>query len=54
MVETKKKAGKNGQVVAAAAAKEPALKGTFAAVLLLGGFLAMTWLAVFLLFLSRQ
>lgn len=34
--------------------KEPALNGTFAAVLLLGTFLAISWLAVFLLFLYRQ
>lgn len=34
--------------------EEPALKGTFVSVLLLGGFLAITWLAVFLLFMARQ
>nr|WP_270881608.1 cytochrome c oxidase subunit 2A [Paenibacillus aestuarii] len=42
------------QAVAAATDEQPVLKGTFAAVLLLGGFLAVTWFAVFLLFLSRQ
>lgn len=30
------------------------LRGTFAAVMLLGGFLAVTWIAVFILFMSRQ
>ncbi|WJH37386.1 cytochrome c oxidase subunit 2A [Paenibacillus aurantius] len=34
--------------------QEPALKGTFAAVLLLGGFLAASWVLVFLLFLYRN
>ncbi|MFD0698200.1 cytochrome c oxidase subunit 2A [Paenibacillus sp. GCM10027628] len=34
--------------------QEPALNGTFAAVMLLGTFLAASWLAVFILFLSRQ
>lgn len=29
------------------------LKGTFAAVLLLGGFIALTWLGVFMLFIHR-
>ncbi len=34
--------------------KEVSLKGTFVSVLLLGGFLALTWLLVFILFLSRK
>ncbi|NOU89730.1 cytochrome c oxidase subunit 2A [Paenibacillus sp. LMG 31460] len=34
--------------------QEPVLKGTFASVMLLGAFLAITWVAVFLLFLYRQ
>ncbi|MDD9266774.1 cytochrome c oxidase subunit 2A [Paenibacillus sp. GCM10023248] len=34
--------------------QEPALKGTFAAVMLLGAFLAISWVAVFILFLARQ
>ncbi|MEW9702193.1 cytochrome c oxidase subunit 2A [Paenibacillus sp. SI8] len=34
--------------------KEPALKGTFAAVMLLGAFLVISWVAVFVLFLVRQ
>ncbi|MNH98755.1 hypothetical protein D3C73_515020 [compost metagenome] len=34
--------------------EEPSLKGTFAAVMLLGGFLLISWLAVFILFLARQ
>ena len=34
--------------------KEPALNGTFAAVMLLGAFLVISWLAVFFLFISRQ
>ena len=29
------------------------LKGTFASVLILGGFLVLTWLGVFLLFINR-
>ncbi|MCA0147870.1 cytochrome c oxidase subunit 2A [Rossellomorea sp. DA94] len=34
--------------------KEPtSLKGTFTSVLFLGGFLILTWLGVFLLFLNR-
>ncbi|GIP39082.1 hypothetical protein J31TS4_23620 [Paenibacillus sp. J31TS4] len=33
---------------------ESSLKGTFAAVLLLGGFIILTWAGVFLLFLARQ
>jgi hypothetical protein len=34
--------------------EEPALKGTFASVLLLGAFIAVTWAGVFLLFISRN
>ncbi|WNR44229.1 cytochrome c oxidase subunit 2A [Paenibacillus roseipurpureus] len=34
--------------------QEPLLNGTFAAVLLLGLFLVVSWVAVFLLFMSRQ
>lgn len=34
--------------------EELALKGTFVSVMLLGGFLALTWLAVFILFVSRS
>ncbi|TVY09521.1 cytochrome c oxidase subunit 2A [Paenibacillus cremeus] len=34
--------------------QEPALKGTFASVLLLGAFVVVTWVAVFVLFLARQ
>lgn len=30
------------------------LKGTFASVLMLGGFIIVVWLAIFLLFLHRQ
>lgn len=33
---------------------EPSLKGTFASVLLLGLFLVISWVAVFILFLDRQ
>ncbi|WP_245954287.1 cytochrome c oxidase subunit 2A [Paenibacillus flagellatus] len=33
---------------------EPSLKGTFASVMLLGGFLLVTWLAVFALYLIRN
>jgi outer membrane lipoprotein SlyB len=33
---------------------EPGLKGTFAAVMLLGGFLIVSWLGVFILFLVRS
>jgi hypothetical protein len=35
-------------------AMEPSLKGTFAAVMLLGGFIAVSWALVFALFLSRN
>lgn len=34
--------------------KEPALRGTFASVMLLGAFIVVTWAAVFVLFLVRQ
>jgi hypothetical protein len=34
--------------------KEPALKGTFAAVMLLGAFIAISWIGVFVLFVSRN
>ncbi|WP_306438795.1 cytochrome c oxidase subunit 2A [Longirhabdus pacifica] len=34
--------------------EEVNLKGTFASVMLLGGFLIITWLAVFILFLVRN
>ncbi|GAX88510.1 cytochrome c oxidase subunit 2A [Effusibacillus lacus] len=34
--------------------KEPSLKGTFASVMLLGTFIALSWLGVFFLFLSRN
>ncbi|MFC5703895.1 cytochrome c oxidase subunit 2A [Cohnella faecalis] len=33
--------------------EEPSLKGTFVSVLLLAGFIVVTWLAVFFLFVSR-
>ncbi|MNW19103.1 hypothetical protein D3C71_2189450 [compost metagenome] len=33
---------------------EPSLKGTFASVLLLGLFLVVSWVAIFILFLARQ
>lgn len=32
---------------------EQSLKGTFVSVMLLGGFLALTWLGVFFLFITR-
>lgn len=34
--------------------KEPALKATFTAVMLLGGFIVASWALVFTLFLSRN
>jgi hypothetical protein len=34
--------------------KKVSLKGTFVSVMLLGGFLALTWLLVFILFISRN
>ncbi|MFC0212220.1 cytochrome c oxidase subunit 2A [Paenibacillus chartarius] len=34
--------------------KEPSLKGTFAAVMGLGGFIIVSWVLVFLLFWARQ
>lgn len=36
------------------AKEEPGLKGTFVSVMLLGAFLIVTWVAVFILFISRQ
>lgn len=33
---------------------EPSLKGTFVSVMLLGGFLMLSWLFVFFLFLFRN
>jgi hypothetical protein len=33
---------------------EYSLKGTFASVLMLGGFIVVVWVAIFLLFLSRN
>jgi hypothetical protein len=34
--------------------RETSLKGTFVSVMLLGAFLAVTWAAVFILFINRQ
>lgn len=34
--------------------EEASLKGTFASVMILGGILALTWLAVFFLFIARN
>lgn len=34
--------------------QEESLKGTFASVMLLGGFLLVTWLLVFFLYLARN
>ncbi|MFC4102257.1 hypothetical protein [Paenibacillus xanthanilyticus] len=33
---------------------DPPLNGTFASVMLVGGFIALTWVAVFVLFMARQ
>ncbi|WP_148302657.1 cytochrome c oxidase subunit 2A [Caldalkalibacillus mannanilyticus] len=33
---------------------EPSLKGAFVSVMLLGGFLVLSWVAVFYLFISRN
>jgi len=33
---------------------EPALKGTFVSVLLLGAFIAVSWIGVFVLFIVRN
>jgi hypothetical protein len=35
-------------------AQESSLKGTLASVMILGGFIAVTWLGVFMLFLARN
>lgn len=35
-------------------AKEPSLKGAFASVMILGGFLLLSWVLFFWLFLERQ
>jgi hypothetical protein len=42
----KDRAGKQGS--------EPSLKGTFAAVMLLGAFLLVSWLGVFILYMARN
>lgn len=34
--------------------EEPALKSTFVSVLLLAGFIAITWIGVFVLFVARN
>jgi hypothetical protein len=34
--------------------QEPSLKGTFVSVLLLGGFIAISWIGVFALFIARN
>jgi len=34
--------------------EEPALKGTFASVMLLGAFIVVTWIGVFALFMARN
>jgi len=34
--------------------EEQSLKGTFVSVMLLGGFLALTWIGVFVLFIARS
>jgi hypothetical protein len=34
--------------------KDSHLKGTFISVLILGGFIALTWLGVFILFIVRN
>ncbi|TNJ58667.1 cytochrome c oxidase subunit 2A [Paenibacillus hemerocallicola] len=44
--KSKDRAGEHG--------REPSLKGTFAAVMLLGAFLLVTWLGVFFLYLARN
>jgi hypothetical protein len=35
-------------------AQESSLKGTLVSVMILGGFIAVTWLGVFMLFLARN
>ncbi|GIQ62591.1 hypothetical protein PACILC2_11590 [Paenibacillus cisolokensis] len=37
-----------------ASGEKHSLKGAFASVMLLGGFIALTWIGVYLLFLSRM
>ncbi len=34
--------------------EEPALKGTFASVMLLGAFIVLTWIGVFALYMARN
>jgi|GEM_PF-837475 hypothetical protein len=34
--------------------KEPGLSGTFASVLILGAFIAISWIGVFVLFIARN
>jgi len=47
-------ASKSHGAPSAPEAKEQSLKGTFASVMLLGAFLAATWIGVFILFVARD
>lgn len=47
--QTTKQLAKHKSIV-----EEPALKGTFVSVLLLGLFIAVTWIGVFALFIVRN
>lgn len=54
MVDTIRKAEKEDKSAAKEPHEEASLKGTFVSVMILGGFLALTWLLVFILFISRH
>lgn len=54
MVDGASKSAKGEKTAAKDKHEETSLKGTFASVMILGGILALTWLAVFILFISRN
>ncbi|GIP31265.1 cytochrome c oxidase subunit 2A [Paenibacillus sp. J2TS4] len=45
---------KSSRISSPIKAEKENLRGTFAAVMMLGGFLILTWLGVFLLFIARN
>jgi hypothetical protein len=54
MVDTVRKPEKGDNPDAREQHEEAPLKGTFVSVMILGGFLALTWLLVFILFIARN
>ncbi|QMV40762.1 cytochrome c oxidase subunit 2A [Cohnella cholangitidis] len=47
-------AAKPNETSSAPDSKDQPLKGTFVSVLLLGAFLALVWIGIFLLFIARD